>query len=483
MAHYLSIFLLLAAVLVLMGGFPVAFTLGGVGILFALFGAQLGQFDLALLSGTPSRIYGIMINETLVAVPLFVLMGVILQRSRIAEDLLVTLGQMLQRFPGGLGVSVIFVGALLAASTGIVGATVVTMGLLSVPAMLRAGYDPRLVSGIVCSSGTLGQIIPPSIVLIFIADILQSANSTAQLSLGNYSATPVSVGALFMGALLPGLLLVAFYMITVIGIALFRPSACPAVPQNKKIESSMLLRAGYYLLPPILLIIAVLGSILLGFATPTEAASVGAIGAFVLAFSKQRLSVSDIFEAVKNTMFVSAMVFTILIGATVFSLVFRGLGGEELLETLLLSLPGGLVGAVVFIMALMFIMGFFLDTFEVVFLVIPIAGPTLLKLGLDPIWFGVAIGINLQTSFLTPPFGFALFYLRGAAGTLLTIRNIYAGVVPFVAIQLLVLLLVSVAPGIATWLPERVFNTAPLIANPAEEKYGPSDDGDTYSTY
>jgi len=483
MEHYLSVFLLLAAVVILMGGFPVALTLGGVGILFALLGAELGQFDLALLSGTPSRIYGIMTNETLVAVPLFVLMGVVLQRSKIAEDLLVTLGQILGRFPGGLGVSVIFVGALLAASTGIVGATVVTMGLLSVPAMLRAGYDPRLVSGIVCSSGTLGQIIPPSIVLIFIADILQSANSAAQFSQGNFSSTPVSVGALFLGALLPGLLLVLFYMLTVILIAVFRPSACPAVPADEDADGSLPLQAAYYLVPPILLIIAVLGSILAGLATPTEAASVGAMGAFLLAIGKRRLSMRDLFEAVKSTMFVSAMVFTILIGATIFSLVFRGLGGEELLEALLTSLPGGLVGAVIFIMVLMFIMGFFLDTFEVVFLVVPIAGPTLLKLGLDPIWFGVAIGVNLQTSFLTPPFGFALFYLRGAAEKLLSIRNIYAGVAPFVGIQVLVLLLISAVPSIATWLPDRVFNTQPSLEAAPDADESADDYGDDYSTY
>lgn len=256
MEHYLSILLLLAAVFVLMGGFPVAFSLGGIGILFALLGNHLGHFDLALLSGVPSRIYGIMINETLVAVPLFVLMGVVLQRSKIAEDLLTTLGQLLGPFPGGLGVSVVFVGALLAASTGIVGATVVTMGLLSVPAMLRAGYDPRLVSGIVCSSGTLGQIIPPSIVLIFIADILQSANSTAQLSLGNFAATPVSVGSLFLGALLPGLILVGIYMLAIVATAVIKPSFCPPVREGKGIDRELLIKVVNYLFPPIILIVA-----------------------------------------------------------------------------------------------------------------------------------------------------------------------------------------------------------------------------------
>jgi tripartite ATP-independent transporter DctM subunit len=355
---------------------------------------------------------------------------------------------------------VTLVGMLLAASTGIVGATVVTMGLLSLPTMLRHGYDPRLATGTICASGTLGQIIPPSIVLVLLGDVLSSSYQQAQLDMGIFSPETVSVGDLFSGALLPGLLLVAMYLLYLAGVAVFRPQAMPpaaTVAANGDAEYSLLQRVLRGLLPPLLLIVAVLGSIMGGFATPTEAAAVGAVGAILLAISQRQCSYVILREVVLSTTRVTSMVFLILVGASIFSLVFRGFGGDEVVADLLTTLPGGKFGAMLAVMLLMFLLGFVLDFIEITFVVVPIVGPVLLAMGLDPVWLGIMIALNLQTSFLTPPFGFALFYLRGVAPPEVSTQQIYRGVVPFIGIQLLLLLLLAAWPQLATWLPGVVF--------------------------
>ena len=440
----------------LMLGFPVAFTLAGVGLIFALIGSGLDVFTMPLMGSLPSRYFGVMNNELLVAVPLFVFMGVMLERSQIAERLLETMGLLFGRMRGGLGISVILVGMLLAASTGIVGATVVTMGLLSLPAMQRAGYSPRLATGVICASGTLGQIIPPSIVLVLLGDILQGAYADAQRSLGNWAPEPVSVIDLFAGAFIPGMVLVGLYITWMLIQALINPKAAPALVEGKRPEglAKQVLES---LLPPALLIVSVLGSILLGIATPTESAAFGSVGAMLLAVLYKRLTLDMLKGVTRMTVQISAMVFVILLGASLFSLVFRGLGGEHLVEELLNNMPGGAFGAMLVVMALMFVMGFFLDFIEIVFVVVPIVGPILLKMGLDPIWFGVMIAINLQTSFLTPPFGFALFYLRGVADQTIRTMDIYKGVIPFVVIQIVGLCLLALFPQLATWLPGVLF--------------------------
>ncbi len=454
--EWMALAMLAAVFVVLLAGYPVAFALAGTALAFATVGNALDAFDPAFLEATPSRLYGIMTNETLVAVPLFVFMGVVLERSRVAEDLLDTMAALFGPLRGGLGLSVTAVGMLMAASTGIVGATVVTMGLLSLPTMLRRGYDPALASGTICASGTLGQIIPPSIVLVLLGDVLSSAYQQAQLQMGIFSPRTVSVGDLFMGALLPGLLLVALYMLYVAGVALARPQAAPAVPAAARgaLGPRRILRA---LLPPLGLIVAVLGSIMAGVATPTEAAAVGAVGALALAALRRRLDLATLREVMRATTRVSSMVFLILIGASVFSLVFRGFGGDELVHELLSGLPGGTAGALLAVMAVMFLLGFVLDFIEITFVVVPLVGPPLLAMGLDPVWLGVLIALNLQTSFLTPPFGFALFYLRGVAPPEVSTGAIYRGVVPFVALQLLALGLLALWPGLATWLPSVVY--------------------------
>jgi tripartite ATP-independent transporter DctM subunit len=405
----------------------------------------------------PNRVYGIMTNETLVAVPLFVYMGVMLERSRIAEDLLETMSALFGSLRGGLGISVTLVGMLLAASTGIVGATVVTMGLLSLPTMLKRGYDPRIATGTICASGTLGQIIPPSIVLVLLGDVLSAAYQQAQLDQGVYSPDTVSVGDLFAGALIPGLLLVGLYLSYLLLVSVLRPAAMPLPPAGNVERNAVGLAALHALLAPLVLILAVLGSILGGLATPTEAASVGAVGAMLLAASRAQLKASVLREVVRSTLQVSSMVFLILIGASVFSLVFRGFGGDELIENLLLHLPGGTFAAMLVVMLVMFLLGFVLDFIEITFVVVPIVGPILLGMGLDPVWLGVMIAINLQTSFLTPPFGFALFYLRGVAPPEISTAAIYRGVVPFVMIQLLALVLLALWPALATWLPGQIY--------------------------
>ncbi|MAS41323.1 MAG: C4-dicarboxylate ABC transporter, partial [Porticoccaceae bacterium] len=406
MADYLPLVMFFTVCLVLLLGYPVAFSLAGTALLFALVGALAGHFDMAFLSALPNRVYGTMTNATLIAVPLFVLMGVMLEKSRLAEQLLGTMARLLGNLRGGLGLSVVLVGALLAASTGIVGATVVAMGLISLPSLLRHGYGPGLASGTICATGTLGQIIPPSIALVLLGDILSSAYSQAQLQMGIFTPRTVSVGDLFVGALIPGLLLVLLYCAYLLIAA---PRAADGAIGDRP-GPGELLRS---LLPPLALIVAVLGSILAGIATPTEAAGVGAVGACLLALSNRQLSLARLREVVVTTTRITAMVFMILIGAAVFSLVFRGFGGEELVHGLLTGLPGGTTGALLAVMLLIFLLGFILDFIEITFVVVPIVAPALLAAGVDPVWLGVMIAVNLQTSFLTPPFGFALFYLRG----------------------------------------------------------------------
>ena len=454
--EWVALLLFATVIVVLLAGFPVAFTLGGTALLFAAAGTVTGTFNDALLSSLPNRVFGIMANETLVAVPLFVFMGVTLERARIAEDLLDTLSRLFGALRGGLGISVTLVGMLLAASTGIVGATVVTMGLLSLPTMLRRGYSPEVATGTICASGTLGQIIPPSIILVMLGDVMSSAYQQAQLEMGIFSPKTVSVGDLFAGALIPGLLLVVLYILYLVAAAFFRPALMPAYERSEDdvVSFVQILRA---LLPPLLLIFAVLGSILAGFATPTEAAGVGGMGALLLALSRREISLARLRDVMQATLKISSMVFLILIGASVFSLVFRGFGGDDGVHAILESLPGGVVGAVILVMLVMFLLGFVLDFIEITFVVVPIVGPVLLAMGLDPVWLGVMIAINLQTSFLTPPFGFALFYLRGVAPPSVTTQQIYRGVIPFVAIQLGALLLLALFPELVTWLPGKIY--------------------------
>jgi tripartite ATP-independent transporter DctM subunit len=398
-----------------------------------------------------------MTNEVLVSVPLFIFMGVMLERSKIAEELLLTMGKLFGNVRGGLGISVILVGALLAASTGVVGATVVTMGLISLPAMLRAGYDPKLASGVICASGTLGQIIPPSTVLIFMADILAGINSQVQMSKGNFAPTPVSVGDLFAGAFIPGMMLVLLYLGWMVFKAIFDPKSCPATPFSAEEKKGIVKEVITAMVPPLLLIIAVLGSIIGGIATPTEAASVGAVGATILAALRWRLSLRVLREAAISTATITSMIFIILFGASVFSIVFRQMGGDNLVHEFLSGLPGGAMGAMVVVMLIMFVLGFILDTFEIIFIVIPITAPVLLMLGLDPIWLGVMVGVNLQTSFLTPPFGFSLFYLRSVAPNSISTGMIYKGVIPFVCLQVLALAILFVFPELVTWLPKVLY--------------------------
>ncbi|PYE83645.1 TRAP transporter large permease [Pseudoroseicyclus aestuarii] len=438
----------------LMLGFPVAFTLAGVSLLFGLVGWSLGVFDLSNFGSLPNRYIGYMTNEVLVAVPLFIFMGVMLERSRIAEQLLLTMSKLFGNLRGGLGLSVVIVGAMLAASTGVVGATVVTMGLISLPAMLRAGYKPELATGVICASGTLGQIIPPSTVLIFMGDMLSGINAQVQMEKGNFAPTPVSVGDLFAGALLPGVMLVGLYSAWIVFKAVTDPESCPATPVPPEERKHLLREVVVALIPPLALILAVLGSILGGIATPTEAASVGAVGALILAALRWRLSPRILQEVVTATATITSMVFIILFGASVFSIVFRLMGGDNLVHGLLSNLPGGTLVPVLAVMLLMFVLGFILDTFEIIFIVIPITAPILLALDVDPVWLGVLVGVNLQTSFLTPPFGFALFYLRGVAPASLPTSAIYRGIIPFVALQALAIAILFIFPQIVTWLPQ-----------------------------
>ena len=463
-ADILAIALFIVATFGVLCGFPIAFSLAGFSLFFAALGWALGVFDPIFLTSLPSRYFGLMTNEVLVAVPLFIFMGAVLERSKIAEALLETMGQLFGTLRGGLAISVVVVGALLAASTGVVGATVVTMGMLSLPAMMRAGYDPRLATGVICASGTLGQIIPPSVILIFVGDLLMGANQLAAQKTGK-ALEPVSVGDLFAGAFLPGLSLVALYILYIVVLAFVQPKSCPAMVMDESQRASLPRRFVRALIPPLLLIVAVLGSILAGFATPTEAASIGALGAMILAALNRAFSFQMLLGVMRNTAVISALVFAIVLGVSVFSLVFRGLGGEHLVEQVLADVPGGAFGAVMAVMIVMFVLGFFMDTVEIVLIVVPITAPAIIAMGVNPIWLGVMIGVNLQTAFLTPPVGFALFYMRAVAPASITTGDIYRGIIPFVILQVAAIAILWMAPQLATWLPKLVFpDTVPVTA-------------------
>ena len=444
----------------LLMGFPVAFTLSGVALLAALLGNSFDLFELAFVAALPNRIYGIMTNDLLIAVPLFVFMGVMLERSKLAEELLDTMALVLGGVRAGLGIAVSLVGGLLAASTGIVGATVVTMGLLSLPTMLKRGYAATIACGSICAAGTLGQIIPPSIVLILLGDQISAAYQQAQLAQGNFSPDPVSVADLFVGALLPGLALVVLYIVWQIIYACLYPDRMPPIPESERAaisRSELTGKVVKVLLPTLSLIVLVLGSILIGVATPTEAAGVGAMGAIILAATRGQLTRKNLGAVMRSTAQVTAMVFVILIGAQLFSLVFRGFGGDDMVADFLASLPGGVFTAMFLTMALMFLLGFFLDFIEICFVVIPIVGPAVLMMDVNPVWFAIMVAVNVQTSFLTPPFGFSLFYLRGVAPKEVSTMEIYRGVAPFVLIQLFMLVILSLLPELATWLPKVVY--------------------------
>ena len=451
MTELIPLFMFIAVCLVLMLGYPVAFSLAGTSLVFAGAGILTGHFDPSFLTAMPNRLFGTINNTTLIAVPLFVMMGVMLEKSRVAEQLLNNMAALFGRVQGGLAISVVLVGMLLAASTGIVGATVVTMGLMSLPSMLNRGYDPKLATGVICATGTLGQIIPPSIALVLLGDILSSAYQQAQLNMGIFNPKTVSVGDLFIGALVPGFLLVTLYIAYLLIFVRIWPERAPATDDQQRPSMADLFSG---LIPPVLLIMAVLGSILVGVATPTEAAGVGALGASFLAALKGELNKQRLAEVGRSTLEVTCMVFMILIGAAVFSLVFRGFGGEEVIHHFFQQMPGGVIGATAMVMLVIFLLGFILDFIEITFVVVPIVGPILLTMGVDPVWLGIMIAINLQTSFLTPPFGFALFYLRGVAPESVKTGDIYRGVLPFVLIQLLLLGMIALWPSLVTGLAE-----------------------------
>jgi tripartite ATP-independent transporter DctM subunit len=514
-AEILAALMFLSACGALMAGYNVAFTLGGVSIVYAGIATAMGLFDPSFFLSLPARIYPLVTREILIAVPLFVFMGVMLEKSRIAEDLLQNMGDLFGPLRGGLGISVIFVGALLAASTGIVGATVVTMGLLSLPTMLKRGYDIPLASASIAASGTLGQIIPPSIVLVILGDQIGNAFQEAQRSYGLETEAVISVGDLFAGALIPGLILVAAYIGYIFITAIITPAKAPAEPWPDDTDfKTLLVKSLKAMIPPIFLIVAVLGSILSGYATPTRGAALGALGAMLLAASRlfQQLKAWPLWAALallalvgldltgidlrlaqtqwtgleglalilaaglvligltgtgsatfrlfrsghlgdvsRSTLHITGMVFVILIGATVFSLVFRGLGGDEMVAHLMEQAPGGVWGAFALVMLVMFVLGFFLDFIEITFVVVPLVAPPLLAAGIDPVWLGVVMAINLQTSFLTPPFGFALFYLRGVSPPEVTTTHLYKGVLPFIAIQLAVITLLIAVPSLVAY--------------------------------
>ncbi len=461
MAEMLAILLVVAICAALFAGYPVAFTLGGLSFAFAAIGSLIGLFSFGFLAALPQRIFGVMTSEVLLAVPLFIFMGVMLERSRIAEDLLETMGRLFGTLRGGLGYSVILVGALLAASTGIVGATAATMGLIVLPAMLRHGYDPRLAAGIVAASATLAQIIPPSTVLVILGDTLNNSYQSAQLSKGIFAPQTVTVSDLFAGALLPGLMLVVLYLAYVAAVAFLAPQAAPALKPDPQSQGGAGLagRLITALLAPLALVVAVLGSILGGIATPTEAASVGAVGAILLAAIRNPSGLPGaLTSTVTTTAQMTSMIFVILIGATMFGLVFRGFGGDDLVHRTLTDLPGGTSGAILAVMLAMFLLGFVMDAFEIIFVVVPIVAPILLTMpGVDPVWLGILMAMNLQTSYIHPPLGPTLFFLRGVAPPEITTRHIYVGIVPFVIIQLAALAMLWFVPGLATALPRMLY--------------------------
>jgi len=424
------------AFLLIFTGYPVAFSLGGTALLFAFIGVGMGVFEWTLMNALPERIFGIMSNQILLAVPFFVFMGKVLEESRLAEDLLTTFGALFGRLRGGLAIAVVFVGALLAAATGVVGASVVAMGSISLPVMLRYGYSKTLSTGVITASGTLGQIIPPSVVLVVLADQMG-----------------VSIGDLFRGALVPGLMLAGMYALYVVGVAIVSKTAAPALPKEARSDSAGALmgRVVWVMMPPLALILIVLGSIFIGVATPTDAGALGAVGAMVLAALRGRLTVKAVRKTAEDTTRLTAMVIFLLVGSTAFALVFRGLYGDIWIEDLLTNLPGGKVGLLVVANLTIFILGFFIDFFEIAFIILPLLIPAARLLGIDLVWFGVMIGMNLQTSFLTPPFGFSLFYLRGVAPKEVSTADIYRGAIPFICIQAVGLLLIILFPELVTW--------------------------------
>ena len=445
------LFLILAILLI--AGYPVALTLAGVSILVGLAGYALDLFPIILLNVLPNRIFGIISNETLIAVPLFIFMGIMLERSGIASELLESISKIWGEVKGGLAYSVLLVGVLMAASTGIVGATVVTMGILSLPLMLRWKYNKRISTGIICASGTLGQIIPPSIVLVLLADVFQGANEQASQISGDLAPNPVSSVDLFAGAIIPGLILVAMYAIWIFIYSLIFPNNLPKKKSSDKKNIKDILTT---IIPPTILIITVLGSILFGIATPTESASLGALGSILIAKNKKKLDKVILSDVCLQTLKINSMVFFILIGASLFSLVFRGFGGDILVENFLTEMPGSRINAFLLVMITIFILGFFLDFFQIVFVIVPIVGPSLISMGFDPVWLALMFAINLQTSFLTPPFGFALFYLRGVSKDLVKTTDIYLGVIPFIVIQLFLLFILFQFPFLITWLPSKL---------------------------
>ncbi len=452
----LSIIMFFTTLALLLFGFPVAFTLAGSALIFGFVGDYLEIFNFRMIGFFPQRIFGTMINEPLVAVPLFIFMGIMLEKTKIAAGLLQSIGELFGTTKGGLGIGVVIVGMLLAASTGIVGATVVTMGMLSLPSMMKAGYDQKIATGTICAAGTLGQIIPPSIVLVLLATILQGANEEAALLRGELAPDPVTAIDLFAGAILPGLMLVVMFIVFIYFYARVFPNSCPPIKTDRT-KNEIYIEALKSILPPIILIVLVLGSILFGVATPTESASVGAVGAAIIAYTKGELTFQNIKDTALGTVKLSSFVFIILIGASMFSLVFRGFGGDEMIEHFLGSLPGGMYTGLLIVMIAIFLLGFFLDYIEIIFVIVPLVGPILIANGADPLWLGILISLNLQTSFLTPPFGFSLFFLRGVAPKEIQTRNIYKGVVPFIGIQVLAIMVVGFFPGIATWLPNLMF--------------------------
>jgi tripartite ATP-independent transporter DctM subunit len=452
----LAVVMVAAVVVVLMAGYPVALTLAGVSLGFAVFGHALGAMDFSIIGALPQRIFGVMTNPTLLAIPMFIFMGVMLERSRVAEELLETMGRLFGTLRGGLGIAVILVGTLLAAAKGVVGATTVTMGLIVLPTMLRYGYDKRLAAGTVAATATLAQIFPPATVLVLLGDQLGNSYQAAQLAQGVFSPNAVNVSDLFAGALLPGFALVALYLAYLIAVAVIWPHAAPAMPPDPDAPRGVALarKLVQVLIAPVALILAVLGSILFGIATPTEAASIGAVGAILLAARKSDLRVVTM-PVVEKTAQITSMIFLILIGATLFSLVFRALGGDIMVERALTDLPGGANGAVLVVMLAMFLLGFVMDAFEIIFVVVPIVAPALLKMpGVDPVWLGIMMAVNLQTSYMHPPLGPTLFFLRGVAPPEITTRHIYVGIIPFVVIQLFALVVLWFVPGLATALPQ-----------------------------
>ena len=459
MGETLAVAMVLAVCALLLVGYPVAFTLAGVSLGFATLGAALGVMDFALLGALPARIFGIMTNDVLLAIPLFIFMGVMLERSRVAEELLETMGRLFGRLPGGLGISVIVVGVLLAAAKGVVGATTVTMGLIVLPTMLRHGYDKALAAGTVAATATLAQIFPPATVLVLLGDQLSNSYQAAQLAKGNFAPQTITVADLFAGAICPALVLVLLYLLYVVAVAVVRPKKSPAIAADPSapLGAALAMRLLSALVAPFALILAVLGSILAGIATPTEAAAVGAVGAILLATRKAGVHGLLLPVMIRTTQ-ITSMIFVILIGATVFSLVFRGLGGDSLVERTLTNLPGGVAGAVLAVMVAVFLLGFVMDAFEIIFVVVPIVAPVLLQMpGVDPVWLGIMLAVNLQTSYMHPPLGPTLFYLRGVAPPEVTTRDIYLGIIPFVLIQLAMLLALWFAPGLATSLPHRLY--------------------------